>query len=330
MKKEKLNFGIIFRIGISLLPILFGMGIPAMVWCSFNIAMSYIVFGPLTSFVSSLSAICISMVLYGFAGGDGAKIEGLFLALQAIFSAFACVYAIAKKKDFFTGVWLSSIGFLIPFFLSLKNVATQAGLSITQFFAEKPLEALKAEYATIGKEAGIHLSAKQIDALFNMLREIMTKLMPSIIIIISIVIGYLIMWCINARLRNVPGIGFEHSFSKIRIPYTMLAAAVLSLATALIGFNEDITFVALNAFSILFTICFFAGVSFIEFYLRQAVQSKVLRVILHVCIVMFSSNVVLFNGYVNIATIYAILAAVDTFFDFRKIKKRRELRETEE
>ena len=89
MREEKIGFGIFIRVGVSLLPILFGFTLPAMIWCSFHIAMSYIAFGPLTSLVSSLCAICISMFFHGLFGAD-LQIEGLFMALQSIFCAAAC------------------------------------------------------------------------------------------------------------------------------------------------------------------------------------------------------------------------------------------------
>ncbi len=329
MKQEKLGFGIILRIGMSLIPILFGMSTPAMIWCSFNIAMSFIVFGPLTSVVSSLCAICISMFFYGIYGA-GAKLEGLFLAIQSILCAWACIYAIVRKKDFFTGVWLSAIGFLFPSLMSLRNAANNAGVSIAQLLTDIPIASFKEQYSLLIEEGSLQIDASQLETVFDFLREIIAAMTPSLIIIASVIIGYIVMWCINARLRNAAGLAFDHSFSNIRIPFTMLIITVVVFLISFFVQNENVRYLTLNIFSILFSLFFFAGLSLVEFFLRKAVKGKILRVAIHIGIIMLFASIITVGGYINIVTIYAFIAALDTFFNFRKFGEREEQYETEE
>lgn len=319
MREEKLGFGIILRIGVSLIPLLFGYSLPAVIWCAFNIAMSFIVYGPLTSIVSSLCAVCISMFFCSFFG-EGAKLEGLFIALQAIMCAAACVYTVAGRKKFFHGVWLASIGYLIPSFLSVKNAASEMGLSVAQYLTDLPFQMTKAEIMAGMSDPALEMYTGEAEKILELLHYALMILVPATLIISSVVVGYVIMWCVTARLRTLP-IRVEHSFSEIKIPRFMIAFTVLSLVVSLIPFGE-VSAVALNVFVVLVSFLFFAGISFVEFFMRKKLNNGFIRGIIHLAI-FFSLSAVA-------GVIYVLIAVIDAFCDFRKIKKRRQVCETEE
>lgn len=319
MREEKLGFGIILRIGVSLLPLLFGYSLPAVIWCSFNIAMSFIICGPLTSVVSSLCAICISMFFCSFFG-EGAKLEGLFIALQAIFCAAACVYTVAGRKKFFHGVWIASIGYLIPSFLSVKNAATAAGMSVAQYLTDLPFQMTKTEIMSSMNDPSLQMYTNEAAVVLDLIHTGLMMLVPSILIISSVIVGYMIMWCVSARLRALP-IRVEHSFSEIKIPRLMILVALISLAMSFAPLG-GVSAVALNVFSVLISFLFFAGISFFEFFMRKKIKSGFIRVIIHVAI-FFSLSAIA-------GAIYVLIAIIDAFCDFRKIKKRGQVCETEE
>ena len=319
MREEKLGFGIIFRIGISLLPILFGYSLPAVIWCSFSIAMSFIVYGPITSVVSSLCAVCISMFFCGFFG-EGAKLEGLFIALQAIFCAAACIYAVTGRKKFFHGVWLASIGYLIPSFMSVKNAASSAGQSVAQYLTEAPFEMAKVEVDALASNPMLQLGQNEIEAILELVRTAFMIVVPSTMIISSVVVGYLVAWCVSARLRSLD-VGFKHSFSEIKLSRLMVIITGLSLVLSFVG-PAEVRAVSLNVFIVLISFALFAGVSFIDYLLRKWVQSGVLRGIIHFA--------VFFTLSAFVGVVYVILALFDAFFDFRKIYTRGQVCETEE
>ena len=327
MREEKIGFGIFIRVGVSLLPILFGLTLPAMIWCSFHIAMSYIAFGPLTSLISSLCAICISMFFHGLFGAD-LQIEGLFMALQSIFCAAACVFTVVKRKDFYTGAWLSAIGFLIPCTMSIKNAATNAGLSITDYLTKVPVESLRIQIESSLKEAGVEIEALQLDKIFESVQNLVAMIVPAIIIVMSIIVGYIVIWCVCARLRKVPG-AIQHSFSEIRIPRTMVIIIALVIGLLFLDVEKTVNYVAVNLLMILLCLCFFAGMSILDYYLRSSIKWKFARVMTHGVIILFSSSFLNFSPYINIMTVYILLAIADSFFDFRKIRKRRTECETE-
>lgn len=320
MREEKLSFSIILRMGLSLLPILFGMPFAAMIWCSYNIAMSFIVIGPVTSVVSSLCAMCISMFFYGFYG-EGAKIEGLFLALEAILCAGACIYTVNKRKDFFSGVWLATAGYLIPSVISLKTYAHNAGMSIADYLTKLPVEQLRENFALTNEQYALGLDTAVIEGLVGYIHSFVTMLVPSILVISSVIVGYAVMWTVCARMRSVmPEV--RHSFSEILIPRVMIIVMAICITTFLFNINQTVNTITINVFTILLYLCFFAGLSMVDYFFRKAIKSAVLRVVIYL-VAFMTASLFLVAGLI-------IAAMADSFLDFRKIRKRRQCCETEE
>ena len=320
MRQEKLNFSIILRIGMSLLPILFGMTLPAMVWCSFNIAMTFIVFGPISSFVSSLCAICISMFFFS-SYGAGAQFHGLMLALEAILCAAACIHTIVHRKEFFSGVVLAAVGFLIPGFASLSHDAGKAGLSIAEYLVGEPMAIIKEQFAVINSQSGNMIEPELFSSLIDIIYDVTMKTVPSMLIIEALFVGYVIMWCVCSKIRVLP-IKVDHSFSKIKAPRLMICVLLLMLAVLFAGVPQEAEYIILNIAVVLFYICSFAGLSLAEFWLRKVVKNSFVRIMLHLLVIM-SFSVVL-------PMVYALAAVIDAFADFRKVGKRWKTDETEE
>ncbi len=311
-REEKINFGIILRIGLSLLPILFGMTLPAMILCAFNIAMSFVVFGPKTSIVSSMCAICISM-FFCSGYGNGAEVEGLFLALESILCAYACIYTIVKKKDFYSGVWLASAGYLIPSMISLKNSADNMGMSIAQYLVDIPTQMLKLQFEQLSGEAGAALDISVAEKIIDTSLSVTVMVIPSILIVVSIVVGYTVMWSVISRLRMLP-IKHEHSFSTIRIQRIMVIIMLGAFVLFVLNMKSDLAYVFVNVFAILASLCLFAGISFVDYYLRIPVKNVIVRLIFYAVALLFAGTFVI--------PALCILAIVDSFADFRKIGRK--------
>lgn len=311
MKEEKLNFGIILRIGLSLLPILFGMPFPAMLWCSFNIAMSFIVYGPLTSLVSSLCAVCISMFFSGLFG-EGAKLYGLYLALEAVLCAGACVYTVAKRKEFYSGVWLAAAGYLIPNVISLKTQAEGEGLNIAHFMTDEPVQIVRMQVEQISKTASLNMETEVIGKIIDIMHSAFIAIVPSMLVISGIIVGYIIMWCVCARLRSMPG-SIQHSFSMIKIPRSMIILMLAALVVAFAGSDSTVGTVALNIFVTISYLCCFGGLSLADYFLRKPVKATPFRLLIY------------FGAFMSMSSILIIVfffsGIVDSFFDFRKIRK---------
>ncbi len=332
MNRDKLNFRVILRIGFSLLPILFGMPTIAMVICAYNLAMSFVFCGPLTAFVSSLSAVCISM-FFCSSYGVGAQLQGLFLAIEAILCAAACIYAVLFKKSFYPGVWLAAGGFLVPSFISLYNDAAKAGMSVAQYLTQLPLEMLRLQLESVPLElqqAGFNAVA--VEKILEKVGEITVMVIPSMLILCSVVIGYIVVWSVTSQLRKLP-FGIKHSFSHIRLPRSMVAVLALALILLVLGVWEELSYISANVFLVLIFLCFFAGMSFVDYYLRRIICGNFIRILIHIFVIITATTTTMISPFINIFVIYALIAVVDSFADFRKLsleeEKRGDLDETE-
>ena len=212
--------------------------------------------------------------------------------------------------------------------MSIKNAATNAGLSITDYLTKVPVESLRIQIESSLKEAGVEIESLQLDKIFESVQNLVAMIVPAIIIVMSIIVGYIIIWCVCARLRKVPG-AIQHSFSEIRIPRTMVIIIALVIGLLFLDVEKTVNYVAVNLLMILLCLCFFAGMSILDYYLRSSIKWKFARVMTHGVIILFSSSFLNFSPYINIMTVYILLAIADSFFDFRKIRKRRTECETE-
>lgn len=315
MREDKLSFGLIIRIFVSLLPILFGMPTVATIICAYNIAMTFIAVGPLATTVSSLCAVAAAMFLSSSFGVEG-ELAGLVLGLQAVFCACGCIIGIFKKKDFYYGLILGSAGMLIPQLIYANSAAHSRGMSLADMIVPKTeefREIVSQSFATLPQEMNelMTLSGITVDSISQLMRSLTVMIIPSVLIISSMVTAYVVIWAVTAPLRKMHGERI-HSFSKIKLSRI---CTVLSLAlTAFLlyfmrGGNTVIITIALNMLIVILAMAFFSGISLMDFYLRKVLPIKLLRAVVHVLIAM------------NFFPVYILTAFIDSFANFRKLPK---------
>lgn len=321
MREEKLNFGIIIRVFVSLLPILFGMPTLAIILCSYNLAMSFMVFGPLTALVSSLCSICISMFLGG-SYGPGAELSGLVWALQAIFCSGGTIYGFLRKRKFALGLSYATVGFLAPQFIYLQYSAHAEGITIAQALVPS-VEELKTIGVDFIANMQPHIDPSIVDRVLTITHTVTTMLIPSTLIVSSMVIAYIVLWAISVQMRKLP-VGLVHSFSHIKVSKLTVLFVTVSAVFVAVGIatsDKMILTVALNMLMVLSAMCFFAGMSLVDFFARKFIPFTFIRIILHAIVSL------------NAFFIYIIIAFVDSFANFRKLpliyKKRGEVNEAE-
>ncbi len=328
MRTERLDFSIIIRMALSLLPLLFGMPSVAVVLCAYNIAMSFVILGPITSAVSSFAALILSSLFSGFLM-KGAEGYGLVLGLEAVLCAAGCIYAISKKTGFYTGVWLSSAGFLIPSFMYTYFDSVKSGKSIAEYLISEST-ALSAENMK-NVLAQNNLSADSVTNVFETINSMSVLIVPSVFIISAIVIGYISMWAVCAGLRKFP-VAYNVSFASLKMPKTSIFVLLLALVMAIFG-NTGFEYVGFNVALVLGAMYFFCGISFIDFYLRRIVKGKVSRIFIQMILFFVSLVAGLVVPFANYFTVCLLIAVIDSFFDFRKISadktKKETLNETE-
>lgn len=307
MQREKINLGTVLRIGISLLPILFGLPTLAVVFCAYSIGMSFLMCGPMTGIVSSLCAICISMFFCkGY--GESAQLQGLFIGLEAVLCALGSAYTLIRKKSFFEGVWMTSLGFLIPSFISILQLANKAGESIAGYLTKEPVMLLKEQFSVMFEQAGLNNDI--LNSLIEAVSNITIMIIPSVIILSSIVIGYIIMWLVYFPFRKISDTP-KHSFAQICMPKTATVVMLVSFALWLVFAKEEISYIPINIFFILAGLSFFHGMSLVDFFMRKRIKGLIIRILIH------------FLVFINIFAVYIFISIIDSFVNIRKLYNRK-------
>ena len=152
------------------------------------------------------------------------------------------------------------------------------------------------------------LGGETVDLLSELIRNFTVMIIPSVLIISSMVLAYIVMWAVVAPLRRMPSHQKIHSFSHIKLPRicTVLTLILLALLFYCMGGgNTIVSTVALN----ISAMALFAGISLTDFFLRKAIKIKFVRFIIHI--------IITFNFF----PIYILAAFVDSFANFRKLPK---------
>lgn len=315
MREDKLNFGILIRVFVSLLPILLGMPSVATIICAYTIAMTFITAGPMATFVSSLTAVAAAMFLSSSFGAAG-ELLGLSLGLQAVLCAMGCITGLFKKRDFFKGFALSTFGILLPQIVYSTHTAHTEGMSLAQMIvpsAEEFKALMSSTFGTLPQNATEILaqSGITVESVAVVMRNFTIMIIPSVFIISSMLVAYIVMWSVSAPIRKYPNERI-HSFSKIKLS-RMCAVLIVLLTVALIytagRVNVIVNSVVINMLIILIALAFFSGISLLEFYLRKSIPFMFLRVIIHIIIAS------------NFFPVYILAAFVDSFANFRKLIK---------
>lgn len=320
MREDKLNFGVIIRSFVSLLPVVFGFPFLAIITCAYNIVMSFIVFGPLNAVTTSLCSVCISMLIGEFTGANG-ELYGFVIAIQAVLAAVGCIYGYLLKKRFSLGMYCATAGILIPDFIYTQSQAASIGLSVEQAIVPSAEEIKGIVHQTLMSvpEAELSFGAYEINIISMLVQKIVTMIIPSVFIISSLVLAYIIIWAVSVQLRKVSyGISYSFSYLKVSKIMSIIFIVLVNALIVLLILNynlkipESAYVVILNMIMVIATICLFSGISFVDFYLRKAIKFTALRVLI------YAGTLIAVPA---VCMVYMIAGCVDGFADFRKLKK---------
>lgn len=328
MREDRVDFSIIIRMAISLFPIFLGLPTVAVVMCAYNLAMSIILLGPVTSIVSSLTAALISMLFYGFIV-QGGELLGLFVALEAILMGAICGVVFLKRQSFYKGVWLSGAGYLTVSYINMMQSAHKMGQSVADYLTLASFEQIKVQFMqTIGQ---IQLGEEEIVAIFDAIRKIIVMVIPSTLVLMSIIIGYIVMWCVNYFLRKIPAFKKDaHSFALLRMPKMAVLFMIFVTVLCFVFKSDDIFYVLINVVVVFGGLCFFSGMSVVDFFLRRKIEKMLPRIGVHFLIYMLSGFITGIIPYANIIFVYIVIAMLDSFVNIRRIKPIKEEGEVNE
>ena len=253
MREENINFRIILRVALALLPALLGLTTPALIICAYDIAFSLILFGQGTCVIASLSAVLLSMLYCGLFGAS-AQMQGLFLGIEAVLCGVACGYSVTEKKNFYFGMWAATFGFLLPSCVNLYLVAGAKGQSVADFLTSSLLHEMRIQIDNVLVQAGLESGA--FDSIINTIGKIIVMSIPSILVITSLIVGYIIMWIVCFALRKTP-LNIKHSFSEIILPKAVPIFFIFAVVSSVLLSKADELYIgaALNSVIILGSLC---------------------------------------------------------------------------
>lgn len=315
MNNERKGMFVIVKILLSFIPLLLGMPTISLILCACNIAAAAIFFGSFSAVVASVSAVLFSMLGYGMLFPAG-ELQGLFVGIEAVACGISAAFVILNRKNFYEGVWLGSISYLAVNSLNMYQISSEEGVSIAQYLTNLPIELAREQFGALFKEAGVSLDI--LENIIAVLEKYFVMIIPSVLVLSSVFIGYAVMWGSCALLRRTP-FAYEHSFARMRMPRVSVVIMVLSLVLWIISMGTDVEYVLVNILVIFAGLAFFSGLSLAEFFLRRAVKNPFLRIVIHIAVYTAFSAFMYISPYVNIFVIYIVAASADAFFNFRKL-----------
>ena len=311
MNKETINIGIIIRMATSLIPLFLGMPTIATILCAYNIAMSFVVLGPVNSIFSGIGAVIIS-ALFGGIMMQGGETYGLVIGIEAVLCASGVIYSIVKKTGFFRGVWLASAGYLVPSFVYTYISATKSGQSVVSYLVSEPVKMLSEGIKPVLESTAT--GAIELEEIIEIVQKVSTMIIPSVFIISSIFVGYVTMWSVNTALKKAP-FGYKHSFASLKMPKSAVSILIVVFVLNLFV-DSNLEYIFTNMFVILSGMCFFSGLSLVEHLLRRKFKNLFVRIIIHFVIYAILSVLIPFLPYI-------LIGVIDSFADFRKITRKK-------
>ena len=263
--------------------------------------------------------VCFSM-FFGRFIAQGGELAGLYIALEAVLTGLCAGIIIVKRESFYKGVWFSSAAYLIVSYANVMHDSHNMGMSVAEYLTDAPFQNMSMQISAMLGEMNIDETV--ILKIIEAVKIATITIIPSVLIIGSVLIGYSVMWFVKNSLNKLPlKEKIDHSFSRLRMPKTMVVIMILSLVLSFVIKNEKIGFVLINVFAVLVSLGFFSGMSVVDFYLRKKIENIPARFCAHLAIYFLSAFIAGVIPFANIFIVYILLGAIDAFINIRRIKK---------
>lgn len=298
----------LFVIGMSYLPILI-----------FVFPVPFIVIGIKNNLKSAWGSLIVGALLTMFA----MDIVTAF-SICAVAGIIGTSLVVLEKKDYSTSAMLgmTTIATLCTIMAILFISSTVTGFNYANAF--KDTVELSTSYINASLDMPemqnipntspeeIKLVTKELKENFDEVMKRTIMLLPFSIIILSFLMTYLSYWAsivtlrkMNIKKREIPKI------ERFRLPeHILVGVLVILTATVLVSYIKIVHYQALvyNLGMIFSTLLAIQGYAVVAYKLKRSKIPKVLRFIISIFLIL--------NGYM-----LTVCGAMDTIFDFRKIKK---------
>lgn len=218
-------------------------------------------------------------------------------------------YFIKTKRSVGMGISASAV----IFFLSILVLFYSFGITKETIHSGETIKAITNMYMEIAKGSGIdNLDLGSFENTIRIMYDTFVMQLPSIMIILSIIIGY-VTYTIVGRSLLIEGrlIAQPSSFEFIKVPREIifLGAITLLISQIFVGNYEEVDAFRVNLFSIMMFLVFVQGVGVLKFFMTKFNISRFLQII----IITFA----IFSGFLKIALV--IIGTIDFLLNFRRI-----------
>lgn len=252
----------------------------------------------------------------------GDIVSALSMVLMSVLPGGVAGYMLGQKRSFFTALFATCVTICFGWLLQLLIIELFLTGGIDEMIAQA-LNGSKAMLDTMMHtvtDSGVlpqGVSADEFaDMLLNETEKIVRLYIPSVVIIISMIEGYMTMricgFVINrAKLAQVEIV----PFSKIKAPNSMCTVALISyLIYIFSGTNTVFGSLFANVIFILYTIIGVCGFSVVDFKLRGKIKSAWARFGIYIAIFILGG---VFMLYIILGLI--VVGFLDSRRDYRKL-----------
>jgi len=287
----------------------------ASVLCAYCFASCSNTVGGINIFVSS----GIVYVLYGF------NPAGLIIPAMAFIPGIISWIMISKKSTYYSHLIGVTVGFLAVFGLALYILGSVSGVGVSGWIDnigmsfKNELKYMLENGNALAREAmgsyEIAISYDNIEMLIDALVALIKMILPSLLIIISMLPGYIHMVLMNVLVKRTEGVRMDYVYLDSHCAPRSMSYVyfVMSIIVMFSGDGGATPVVLNNAIIILDLILAFCGLSFIESKFSNKLKIKAVRVIIYVAAMLFASSIVV--------QILSIIGMFDSFSDFRGIRR---------
>ncbi len=242
--------------------------------------------------------------------------------LMSVLPGGVAGYMMGQKRSFFTALFATCVTICLGWLAELLIIELFVAGGIDDMIAQA-LNGSRAMLDTMMQtvmQSGVLPDgvspAEFTDMLFNETEKLVRLYMPSFVVVLSMIEGYITMricgFVINrAKLAKVDVVPFSH----IKAPNSMCTVALISyLVFAFVNTNAVFTSLLANLIFILYTIIGVCGLSVADFKLKQHIKFAWARVGIYTAIFIINGTLILF-----IILGLIVVGILDSKRDFRKL-----------
>lgn len=252
----------------------------------------------------------------------GSILSAISILFMSVLPGAVAGYYLGKRSSFFVALFATCIAVCIGWVAEI--------FIVDMFLAEKGIEGIlgdfTAQFSEIIGSITSRIPAEEMNGVdIEKLTTTMVQTMentfrlyfPSMVIISSMVIGYIIiMFCAFILKRTKTKDVKIVSFSMLKAPRSMSTVAVIAyLFFILMGAETTFGAVLANAVFVLYTIVGICGLSLLDNKLGKKIKSAVVRIIIYILVFMFGG--MFLSLILNALVIAGIL---DSAYNFRHIE----------